>query len=1730
MVDEKSVDASENDTSVDETSSAKLHRQGTANVDGAGGEVVAAENGTDASVSSRTSSKNSGMSQSSGMSEQSSQVTGTELTQSSDMDNVDVSDTFGASGSNSDEKTDQDNAQLSKARGTVDALNEAVIRNDLLAVRREITKNENIVSETNDRGWSALRKSARSGSTALVSLLLEKRAAAGSHDQAALITAAAWGQHNVIQLLLEAKASIRGREYVEDTDSKRQETEEEERERKHRATQFRWEQSPLALAAKGGHLETCRLLIDRKFDVNYVDEMGNDPLMVAFNQGHQQLIFFLVERGANVKTISDWDILKTVPQLVLQIAEGCASRQKILLDAVKNSTNRGLIQKYYKPGLEMEIETVCIYMQQVPRTAIVLLDEVLTMPSRDAPAAAILREDMHTAYVDADEFIQEQKKDLADLVPDYNLSAATPVGVRCCHQRGMLDFRMLYVIIDSDPDIIFNCRTVKAVVHYCWKTYAYPRYMWDLGFQIFAIGLGWEGTLNTGEGTAAIHLMLNVIVAIIFTVYAGLEIFRRSAHGAPMLGGTKGGKGKDELISLEQQGITFMRVADMVVCAMFFVYWFGAEGHIEGHVGNHYIVFAIYLLFRWFMLVQHLQFYSTSWGPPLVALLRTMEATIPFLITIWAFLMATTNSIHMLNNDGILWHTFEKVYALGIMSDLKVEDIKIYTEAELLEVVWFFYILGGLFMSAIMHAFLINILISAYDMGRFHANTVFAKARADLVFRYCLAMEHPEISPVEWLLQKLFPSLFLTMPKTQANDHEEKTGEKPHSLWYSYKDFDPYDLEYNQREGRKRGILGWLTYNANDAVEKSVDTMEKSVDQIGEKVEKLLQRNTESFFEMQGMAYEVFNMKHQVHSLFHRIGGAKQIEMLHQDFYNKVVNCTSEGMGLLNGSVYVFLRGVIDEKELEMHTKAFVTQACGGEKDFTREIVRQVNKAALAAGVDYPTSEQFDAVANHMTRVLIEMRMDEREISEVAKVMVDEIKPEVCGWSRTLFAQLGGEEKISRGFDKFYSGVLKDSRISGIFKTCTRLSNLKKQQRLFITKEFGGESDELRLGQHSMAELEDIMRSCNGGHHLKAAQFDVLVEHMVKVLHKELEVKEHVIEEVVQKVMTYKDVFLGTHTKTLYDRLGKSKAVEALVDGLFDRIAKDSRVADLYSQEDMHALKHQQRHFFTFAFGGGGKKPKRDVASPNDRVNQPGGYPTSEQFEMIAGHLVACLHELHCAEADMEAIVELAIAHKDDVIGLKTANLFARMGGATGVAAVVDKFVGNLNADDRLKTLIDPKYNKKLDLEKLKRHQCTYLTTAFGGPHPDKSQEKIGDLSSDISLGNGMVHYGVSPDENQWDLITGYLQECLMETKEMKQDEVDRLVEVAMFVEAGGPLFDRIGGQKGVKIVAEKLFKKVVKDRRLMELFGTEEEVKTNKKIADNVSKQVLEFLTQSFGGEEKYTVDAEMCKKRATEGLFRSSDTFDIFAGHLVTTLAEGQMADTLIEEVIVIAMAIKDAVLINVEGYDIISERGKSPRTYMSPREEPIQVEVQVGGRTGSKTSMVSQEMQELGSYVEQNKENRTTSKESAQAMSWTVLKPSFQEIFAKYNERVMEDDNCGMLIKNAIRDSDPAQAKEMRQKFVKTYLIMSLGGNPDDHAGGSDKAMDCMSNAQLVELYRQMNGKVPSASQREENYEHMVANLLATLQKDMNNLPPALVKETIDRALAAKDQICSLLPMTP
>ena len=68
-----------------------------------------------------------------------------------------------------------------------------------------------------------------------------------------------------------------------------------------------------------------------------------------------------------------------------------------------------------------------------------------------------------------------------------------------------------------------------------------------------------------------------------------------------------------------------------------------------------------------------------------------------------------------------------------------------------------------------------------------------------------------------------------------------------------------------------------------------MNSIRDDLDSMGEKVEKLLQRNTESFFDMQGMAFELFNMKHRSHSLYLRLGGQAAVQNIADALYDRVL-------------------------------------------------------------------------------------------------------------------------------------------------------------------------------------------------------------------------------------------------------------------------------------------------------------------------------------------------------------------------------------------------------------------------------------------------------------------------------------------------------------------------------------------------------------------------------------------------------------------------------------------------------------------------------------------------------------------------------------------------------------------------------------------------------------------------------------------------------------------------
>lgn len=56
-------------------------------------------------------------------------------------------------------------------------------------------------------------------------------------------------------------------------------------------------ESPLTLAACGGHTDLAALLIDRGANLEEVNDEGYTPLMEAVREGHEEMVTLLLSRG-----------------------------------------------------------------------------------------------------------------------------------------------------------------------------------------------------------------------------------------------------------------------------------------------------------------------------------------------------------------------------------------------------------------------------------------------------------------------------------------------------------------------------------------------------------------------------------------------------------------------------------------------------------------------------------------------------------------------------------------------------------------------------------------------------------------------------------------------------------------------------------------------------------------------------------------------------------------------------------------------------------------------------------------------------------------------------------------------------------------------------------------------------------------------------------------------------------------------------------------------------------------------------------------------------------------------------------------------------------------------------------------------------------------------------------------------------------------------------------------
>lgn len=63
-------------------------------------------------------------------------------------------------------------------------------------------------------------------------------------------------------------------------------------------------ESPLTLAACGGHVELAALLIERGANLEEVNDEGYTPLMEAAREGHEEMVALLLGQGKSIVTAS----------------------------------------------------------------------------------------------------------------------------------------------------------------------------------------------------------------------------------------------------------------------------------------------------------------------------------------------------------------------------------------------------------------------------------------------------------------------------------------------------------------------------------------------------------------------------------------------------------------------------------------------------------------------------------------------------------------------------------------------------------------------------------------------------------------------------------------------------------------------------------------------------------------------------------------------------------------------------------------------------------------------------------------------------------------------------------------------------------------------------------------------------------------------------------------------------------------------------------------------------------------------------------------------------------------------------------------------------------------------------------------------------------------------------------------------------------------------------------
>jgi hemoglobin len=115
--------------------------------------------------------------------------------------------------------------------------------------------------------------------------------------------------------------------------------------------------------------------------------------------------------------------------------------------------------------------------------------------------------------------------------------------------------------------------------------------------------------------------------------------------------------------------------------------------------------------------------------------------------------------------------------------------------------------------------------------------------------------------------------------------------------------------------------------------------------------------------------------------------------------------------------------------------------------------------------------------------------------------------------------------------------------------------------------------------------------------------------------------------------------------KSLFDKLGSTKSIEAVVDEFYKRVLADTELKPFFAKTNMTWLRMRQVQFFTQALGGPALYKGKGMKEAHAKMTIG-----QHHFDLVAMHLVDTLKSLSVAQAEIDAVVSAVAPLAKDIV------------------------------------------------------------------------------------------------------------------------------------------------------------------------------------------------------------------------------------------------------------------------------------------------------------------------------------------------------------------------------------------------------------------------------------------------------------------------------------------------